>query len=96
MVYPYFRFWYPKSMGLDNKFPSEDIFFTLACGNAGIEVYCDTTVVSPHLTVGTVQEDTWLAYLKDHPEFRQGGLEDPAPEDLKRKLGAATRMAVAR
>lgn len=83
--YPWFRFWYPKGMGLDNKFPSEDIFFGLACGNAGIDCYCDTTVVSPHLTVGTVQTDTWQAYLADHPEFRLGG--EPVPAGLREKLG---------
>ena len=87
MAYPYFRFWYPKGMGLDNKFPSEDIFFGLACRSAGIECYCDTTVVSPHLTVGTVQEDTWTAYLADHPEFRLGADAEMAPTDLQAKLG---------
>jgi len=87
MSYPYFRFWYPKGMGLDNRFPSEDIFFGLSCRSAGIDCYCDTTVVSPHLTVGTVQEDTWQAYLADHPEFRLGADAEMAPADMRAKLG---------
>jgi hypothetical protein len=86
MLYPYFRFWYPKGMKLDNSFPSEDIFFGLACEAAGIECYCDTTVVCPHLTVGTVDDVSWTNYLEDHPEFR---IEDHSPEippDLKVKM----------
>jgi len=85
MAYPYFRFWYPKGMGFDNKFPSEDIFFGLACRSAGIECYCDTTVVSPHLTVATVQEDTWQAYLVDHPELKIETQQ--VPTDLRVKMG---------
>lgn len=83
--YPYFRFWYPKGMTLDNKFPSEDIFFGLACHSANIECYCDTTVVCPHLTASTVDDSAWTAYLADHPEFK---LEDQTiPTDLAAKLG---------
>jgi hypothetical protein len=84
MMYPYFRFWYPKSMKMENTFPSEDIFFGLACEAAGIECYCDTTVVSPHLTVSVVDEKSWAEWLKDHPDII---FETPSiPDDLKIKM----------
>lgn len=87
LLYPYFRFWYPKGMTLDNSFPSEDIFFGLACEAAGIECYCDTTVVCPHLTVGTVEEESWANWLTDHPEMVLEGQDVPA--DLAAKMGVA-------
>lgn len=85
IAYPWFRFWYPKGMGMDNNFPSEDIFFGLACKSAGIGCYCDTTIVCPHLTAGTVDDGTWAAYLKDNPQLRIP--ERDIPEDLRSKLG---------
>ena len=86
MLFPYFRFWYPKGMGMDNSFPSEDIFFGLACEAAGVECYCDTTVVSPHLTVGTVDETSWTTYLADHPEMRAEDYAPEIPPDLRVKV----------
>jgi hypothetical protein len=86
IAYPWFRFWYPKGMTFDNSFPSEDIFFGLACESAHIDCYCDTTVVCPHLSIGVIDQKSWDDYVADHPEMLLENQAPEVPEDLKIKL----------
>lgn len=83
--YPWFRFWYPNVPMAQQSFPSEDIFFCMCLGAAGIPMYVDTTLVAPHLTVSTVADDTWAAYLEDNPGLRLDAR--PVPAGLAEKLG---------
>lgn len=56
----------------ENNWPGEDIGFCRKCKDNGIDVYADTTTVSPHCTDGLVDEDTYRTYMQDHPEKFQG------------------------
>jgi DNA-binding CsgD family transcriptional regulator len=63
---PWFRFWYPS--GQNEQYPSEDVFFCIACRGAGIKIFCDTRVICPHLTNAAIGEEQWRRYLADHPD----------------------------
>lgn len=66
--YPYFRYEYPD---YDPKspvdFPSEDMVFAKACEKIGIAHYCDTSLITPHLTMAEIDQESWLQYLADNP-----------------------------
>lgn len=52
---PFFRYEYPD----DGTYPSEDLYFCKLCEQAGIGVYCDTSLCTPHLIDGLADEETW-------------------------------------
>lgn len=47
---------------------SEDIWFCQRCWEAGIPIWVDTTLSSPHLISSTVDLDSHQRWLADHPE----------------------------
>ncbi len=52
----------------ENRFPGEDMGFSQKCREAGITMYVDTTVSSPHCIESLVTEQTFRNYIKLHPE----------------------------
>ena len=68
--WPYFRYTYPPD---NNILPSEEIYFGNICEKAGISHYVDTTFCIPHLTVTTVDEGHWRAWVKEHPKMMATG-----------------------
>jgi hypothetical protein len=56
----------------DEFYPSEDMYFSYLCREAGISMYVDTAVTSPHLIENVVTEDAWRAYT-DALQSRVGG-----------------------
>ena len=62
---PYFRYEYKPR---EEWYPSEDMTWFRACVQAGIECYCDTSLVSPHLDAGWVEESSWAEWVRDHPQ----------------------------
>jgi hypothetical protein len=69
-------FTYDYDSALKDHWPGEDISFSRRCREAGIPLYCDTGVTSPHMIDGTVTETTFRAYMKHTQEtihtFRDG------------------------
>lgn len=65
---PWFRNVYDIPANWDDEWPGEDIGFNEACAKAGINMYVDTTTTSPHVTDTVVTEQTFRAYLEQHPE----------------------------
>ena len=59
--------------------PSEDMYFSKICEEAGIEMFVDTTIVSPHITLGLIDQDTHEAYMADHPDAMGGTSPIAAP-----------------
>lgn len=53
----------------DNIFPSEDLWFSHLCREAGIKMWVDTTVTSPHIILNIVDGDTFRRYIDEHPEI---------------------------
>ena len=49
-----------------DEWPGEDLWFCRLCREAGIKMYCDTTVTSPHMIDATVDETVFRAFLADH------------------------------
>ena len=47
-----------------DEWPGEDIGFSNKCRDAGIKLYCDTTLTSPHLTTSKIDESTFRNHLK--------------------------------
>lgn len=52
----------------EGVYPSEDMYFSYLCREAGITLWCDTTTTSPHLITSVVDEGTFRGWLADHPE----------------------------
>jgi hypothetical protein len=70
--FPWFRFEYPAYCGF-NK--SEDIYFCETCGAAGIDMFCNTAIVSPHIGTYMIDDKTWFQENKDRTPatpFEQG------------------------
>lgn len=51
------------------KFPSEDLYFSHLCEQAGIALWADTTITSPHIIQSSVDENAFRLFLEDHPEL---------------------------
>jgi hypothetical protein len=51
---------------MDDVWPGEDIGFSEKCSAAGIDLWCDTTLTSPHLIDAVVEESAYRQYLADH------------------------------
>jgi len=47
---------------------STDMAFCLNCLDAGIDIWCDTTTQSPHMTQAVVTEQTFRNYIDEHPD----------------------------
>ena len=60
---PWFYNDYSKVM--DDVWPGEDMGFCLKCRDAGIDLYVDTTITSPHLIDAVVDEEAYRAYIAD-------------------------------
>lgn len=63
--------WWTYSYSGVNKWqwPSEDLYFCHLCNQAGIDLWCDTTITSPHLIQSSVDENAYRLYLAEHPEI---------------------------
>ena len=66
---PHFRYEYKPD---EEWYPSEDMTFFRACVAAGVQCYCDTSLIAPHMTAGWIDESVWHDYLLDHPELVKG------------------------
>jgi hypothetical protein len=53
----------------ENLYPSEDMYFCYLCRQAGIPLWVDTTLTSPHLTDIVITEQHWRAWLDAHPDL---------------------------
>ena len=62
--YPFFQYKYPEG---SNWSMTEDMFFAEICEDAGIDHYCDTGVITPHLSIHAVTKSDWDAYVKENP-----------------------------
>jgi hypothetical protein len=49
--------------------PSEDLYFSKICREAGVEMYVDTTIQTPHISLALVDRNTYEAYQADHPDY---------------------------
>lgn len=50
-----------------NDYPGEDIGFSQKVRAAGIKIYVDTMITSPHCTDAVVTEETFRNYMAQHP-----------------------------
>lgn len=64
--YPWWR--YDYSIGIDDEFPTEDIYFCKRAREAGIEIWCDPFTVSPHLASREITGANFEQYIAEHPE----------------------------
>ncbi len=71
---PWFAFRYENAAA--GKYPGEDIYFSLKCREYGIQLWVDTTCVSPHSFEGWADDKTFRAYLEYQKS--QGVPEDQA------------------
>jgi hypothetical protein len=87
--WPWFRFGY-QDWALQRH--GEDIYFMDCCEKAGVPVFCDFGLVSPHLNSVSVAAETWQNWLTENaPEWVWNGrsiadeLMDTVPEKYIQK-----------
>jgi len=71
---PWFTNDYSQVQALD-MWPGEDVGFCHKCGDAGIDIWCDTTTTSPHLSTTAVDQATYRAYIEAYPEMGKAELD---------------------
>ncbi len=54
-----FTYDYNDMMHETGEYQSEDVAFGLICERLGIAHYCDTGLITPHLTVAVIDDNTW-------------------------------------
>jgi len=64
----FFRYEYGPNL----EAPSEDMYFSKICGEAGIEMYVDTTIETPHIALGLIDQQTHDDYMADNPDALGG------------------------
>lgn len=62
LPYPWWQYEYD-----DPEWPTEDMYFSRLCRDAGIDIWCDTTIVSPHLQDQWITEETFRDHMKANP-----------------------------
>jgi hypothetical protein len=70
---PYFYYEYAGAG--DGNFPSEDIGFSRKCQEAGIKIWCDANITSPHMTDGIINRETYENYMEEYPAEKDEILE---------------------
>ena len=63
--YPFWRYEYDG----DGDSPSEDMYFCKSCSVAGISLWVDSSLVSPHLVLHGLTDADTRAYAEQHPEI---------------------------
>lgn len=60
--------WLFKYEYLETNAPSEDMYFSKLCEKAGVEMYVDTTIETPHITLGFIDRGVYDSFIADHPD----------------------------
>lgn len=63
-------FWFDSSHYWEDYFPGEDVWFSHLCKKAGIQMWVDPEVRSPHINEQLIDENAWRKYFAEH------GIED--------------------
>ncbi len=85
---PWFKYDYPEGV-TDGRYPSEDIAFCKACESAGIPIWVDTTITSPHLIEDYADEVTFRRYRQEHPGMIFGQEDEKGSEKPEEDTDAA-------
>jgi hypothetical protein len=64
LPWPWFRYVYNPAGEIQ---PTEDIYFGIACESVGISHHVDFSLITPHLTVSQVNQNTFERYAAEHP-----------------------------
>lgn len=62
--YPWFAYEYPDT----KHHPTEDIWFCERCREAGIKIFCDTRIISPHMRPEWIDGESSRRYQAAHLE----------------------------
>ena len=79
-TWPHFRFEYPPESGY-NK--SEDIVFCENCCASGIQLYCNTSVVSPHIGTYLIDDKLWFEQNMQRANLAELNSSAPVPTQQK-------------
>jgi hypothetical protein len=64
---------YDYGRASEGVYPTEDMYFCYLCREAGIRLWVDTTISSPHIIENLITEKSHRAWLETHPEAVIGG-----------------------
>lgn len=100
-LYPWWRYEYTEFRmlredgtakdGLLPNLPSEDMYFSRICREAGIQLYLDTALQCPHLIMGRVTAQTFLDYRDSLPAEEREQLQ---AEPVAAERGPAVDLVV--
>lgn len=90
---PFFRYEYTE--GNLNALPSEDMYFGKLCQAASVQVYVDTTLVTPHLAMREVAQADWTAFLEANKDALQFVDNTGTPlDDVQTKIREAAQATI--
>jgi hypothetical protein len=61
-------FTYDYQYAAEGTWPTEDIAFSKAARAAGLRIFVDTTLISPHLFEGEIGRETCFSYIAANPQ----------------------------
>ncbi len=73
---PWFYYDYSLVAGQD-KWPTDDMGFAAYCRQHGIQQWCDTSTVSPHISDSVIDEGVYRQYILTHPGVVSEVEEEP-------------------
>lgn len=56
--------WFETIYTPELNFPGDDMYFSQRCAAYGFDIYCDTTLTSPHIATHTIDYDFYLKTLE--------------------------------
>ncbi len=84
LPYPWWQYQYDEP----NEWPTEDMYFCRLCREAGIDLWCDTTIVSPHNQDKWITEETFREHMAQNPPkkvFVNGKTEEYESTNLSKE-----------
>lgn len=84
--YPWFYYAYTEDFNEGR--PTEDVGFCKKVRSAGIQIWCDSSVQTPHMKSAQVTEETYRTWCQMHPE------EQSDPVIAKKAVAIAERLGL--
>ena len=84
---PWFYYDYTEINQPNFSWPTEDVGFCKKVCEAGIHIYCDTSIVTPHMRSVTVDENTYRTWQAVHPEEQADPLIERKAMSIANLLG---------
>jgi hypothetical protein len=92
---PWFFYDY-EDMGPEMNRHTEDLGFCNKVRAAGIKIYCDTSITTPHMRSGSVDGRTWQSWKQTHPDEYADPVIEKKARAIAERLNLTTEQMEAK